>query len=167
MTEPTRPAMADRPPTDGEVAARMLVRGHLDTTGLDDVTAKAVELLVAADEVAAASYHERATPRLWRTPWWWAAVTAMTVLVVLAVANLVLIRGQRASEEQRRNIARVVRDIDSCVSPDGECAKRGRAQTGAAVTELQRAQLIAVECADEYDGRAAIELCVARLMGSG
>lgn len=166
MTEPTRPATADRPPTDGEVAARRLIRGHLDTSGLDDVTAKAVELLVAADEVAAAAYMPH-RPRLWRSPLWLLSIVGLTVLVMLSAAVLVLIRGQQSGDEQRQQLVDLTESVRSCVDPNGECAKRGREQTGAAVAELQLAQLVAVECADAYDGRAAIERCVAERLPAG
>src|SRR4051794_6486233 len=102
---PARPARAEFPPTDGEVAARRLVAGHLDTTGLDPITAKAVELLVAADTLAAEAYAP--TPkqrRLWHDPLWWVALVVLGVLVLLSSSMLLIVRRADEGKRQRERL---------------------------------------------------------------
>lgn len=168
---PTRPARADFPPTDGEVAARKLIAGHLDTTGLDPVTAKAVELLVTADQLAAEAYRpEQPSPRrLWHEPLWWLAVTGLTALVLVSVAVLLLVQRSDEGKRSRDRLERVATQqtevldqVRSCVDPAGACSQRGQQTTSKAVDALSRATLVIVECADRYDGDDAIDACVAR-----
>lgn len=162
--EAVRPSTAGGPPTDGEVAARRLIVGHLDTSDLDPVTAKAVELLAAADMVAAEHYQPHA-PRLWREPMWLMSFAVMTVLLVVAVALLLIVRRTDESTAQRDRIQQVSEQIKDCVEPAGKCAQRGNAQTAAAIVQLIRANTIAVECADAYNGTDAIDACIARRYG--
>lgn len=164
-TAPPRPARAEFPPTDGEIAARRLVAGHLDTSGLDPVTAKAVELLVGADAVAAEQYH---APRRRRDRLTVALLAVMVTNVATAAALGVVVHQQSSSEAERATIANtskrtesIAEQIKSCVDPEGECAKRGQATTAEAVAALNRATLVIVKCADEYDGADAIDRCVA------
>lgn len=164
---PARPARADFPPTDGEIAARRLIRGHLDTSGLDPVTAKAVELLAAADMVAAEQYVPNQR-RAWRQPLWAALIAVLATNLVTAVALGIVARGQQRGDEEREQIATtltqtktIAEAVQSCVDPQGACAQRGQATTAEAVAALNRATLVIVQCADEYDGAAAIDRCVA------
>lgn len=168
---PARPARAEFPPTDGEVAARRLVAGHLDTTGLDPVTAKAVELLVTADTLAAEAYRgpQPKQRRLWHEPLWWLAICGLTALVLVSVAVLLLVQrsdeGKRSRDRLERVAAQqteVLDQVRSCVDPAGACSQRGQQTTSKAVDALSRATLVIVECADRYDGDAQIDACVAR-----
>lgn len=169
--EPTRPARADLPPTDGEVAARRLIVGHLDTSGLDPVTAKAVEVLAAADMVAAEHFTPK-PPRLWREPLWWICIFVLTCLVIVSVAVLLLVHRVNEGVEQRDRLTKIseqnsdlLAQVKSCVDPAGECAQRGQQTTSEAVAALSRATAIIVECADAYDGTDVIDACIARRLG--
>lgn len=50
--------------------------------------------------------------------------------------------------------------IRDCTTPSGACYQRGQEQTGKAVGSINTVTQIAVVCADQYDGRAAIEECI-------
>lgn len=149
------------PPTVGEVAARRLIVGHLDTSDLDPVTAKAVELLAAADMVAAERFSPK-PPRLWREPMWLVTIFVMVVLVLLSATMLLLLQRSDERGKQSERLTQISEQIKSCVDPAGACTKRGQEQTGAAVEMLNRTTVAVVECADTYDGKAAIDACVLR-----
>lgn len=129
------------------------------------MTAKAVELLAAADALAAQhSALPGPAPRLWREPVWLLTVGVMTVLVVVSLAMFLLVQRSDESAKQRHRIEDVQQQIKSCVDPAGECARRGSEQTQRAVEQLNRATVAVVECADAYDGKAAIDACVQRAL---
>ena len=50
--------------------------------------------------------------------------------------------------------------IRDCTTPSGGCYQRGQEQTGQAVGSINTVTQIAVVCADQYDGRPAIEACI-------
>ena len=50
--------------------------------------------------------------------------------------------------------------VKDCTTPSGGCYQRGAAQTGQAVGSINAVTQIAVICADQFDGRSAIEACI-------
>lgn len=50
--------------------------------------------------------------------------------------------------------------VKDCTSPSGKCYQDGGRRTGQAVGSINTVTQIAVICADQYDGRAAIEACI-------
>lgn len=182
----SRPSTAEHPPTDGEVAARRLITGHLDTDGLDPTTARAVELLAAADLVAAEQYLASgsrmapATTRVLRDPLKLTLVIAMICLVVMALGYLkvaqsqnTLVEASQASKEQRAQLTALVEankqlseEIASCVTPDGECAKRGAAAQAQAIESIV-SQITVNACKIAHvDDRAATLLCIKDVGGT-
>lgn len=175
-----RPSTAAHPPTDGEVAARRIITGHLDTDGLDPTTARAVELLAAADLVAAEHY--LATGRsagsrskeLFSDPVRITLVIAMLCLVVQGLGYLKVAQAQnnlsaaaQTSKDQRAELTRLTEEnkalteqIASCVTPEGACAKRGAAAQAAAIESIVT-QLTVNTCKIVHmDDQAAQLLCI-------
>ena len=72
------------------------------------------------------------------------------LLVVFAFVNYLGIR------EMQRGTAL----IQDCTTPSGQCYQRSRAQTAGAVGSINTVTQIAVVCADQFDGRSAIEACI-------
>lgn len=132
------------------------------------MSARAVELLAYADMVAAEGYVPRPR-RLWREPLWWVALAVLTCLVLLSTAMLLIVRRSDESRAQRDRLTTIseqnsdlLEQVQSCVDPAGTCAKRGARTTSEAVSALNRATVVIVECADAFDGDAAIDACIAR-----
>jgi hypothetical protein len=50
--------------------------------------------------------------------------------------------------------------VKDCTTPEGKCYQRSQAQTATAVGSINTVTQIAVVCADQYDGRPAIEACI-------
>lgn len=180
-----RPSTADHPPTDGEVAARRIIHGHLDTEELDPVTARAVELLAAADLLAAEHYlatgQSAQVPRrqIFSDPMRITMVIAMFCLLVLGLGYLKLAQSQnslieasRVSHDQRAQLTvlteenkRLSEEIASCVTPGGECAKRGAAAQEAAIESIVT-QITVNACKIAHvDDRAATLLCISDVGG--
>jgi len=50
--------------------------------------------------------------------------------------------------------------VKDCTTPSGHCYRDGVQRTGQAVGSINTVTQIAVVCADQYDGRPAIEACI-------
>lgn len=105
----------------------------------------------------------------------WAVIGIMAVAMLIVVINAVL----QTRATQRTNVPKidstaetlkVVKDlaekINSCTDPEGACARRGRAQTGAAVMDISSRQIAAVACADRPGTQTPLEIkaCVERTL---
>lgn len=101
-----------------------------------------------------------------------AAVSAVVVVLLNGALTSTKIRGtQQTNAPKIDNTAQTLKvveqlavKINSCVDPEGACAKRGRASTAAAVGDISVRQIAAVACADQPGTQTApqIKACVAR-----
>lgn len=109
---------------------------------------------------------------------------AISVVLMLVVATLgvVLIRSSQkantstldSARDAAESAKRSVTLIEDCVTPQGECAKRGQKQTAKAIGDIGQAQLIMLSCAFTVDRPgmtaeeflAALQPCVARMVAA-
>lgn len=133
---------------------------------IDAVTARAIQLLAAADVYASENRSPRAR-RGWHDPAILAIVIAMITLMVLAFGYLRLTQvGDRltqVADDNRRLSTQnsdLLQQVNSCVDPSGECAKRGAENTGKAVASIVSAVSVAICTAvnptDHQDARQCV-----------
>jgi hypothetical protein len=145
---------------EAQVATRRIVKGHLVTDDLDPVTARAVEILVAADVVAAEQLLKPVAPQQrWRD-----LLTSRNFLTILVFATLVLMSyqqfrladvtsGNHTTQTKLVGIANsnhhLQRQIQSCVTPDGACYRRGQRSQKHAVEQIIQS-IINIACEVSY-----------------
>lgn len=98
-----------------------------------------------------------------------ALVLGLTWTVVQTTLGVRLIRetqldnAQRAKETQlnTETIERLAEDIESCTTPEGECAKRNARATADAIATINEITIFAAACATQGNDTATeIRLCV-------
>ena len=133
-----------------EIAARRLIRGHLNTDGLDPVTAKAMELLAAVDVVAAedrppttVTTTTMCEKRRWHDPLFAAMLAGLVCLVLLSLGYWQQTNQAANLHQQARNIQqlqhqnqRVLAEIESCTTPKGECTQRNAKGTQGYIDQI-------------------------------
>lgn len=131
---------------EAEVAARRIIAGHIDTADLDPITARAVEILVAADLLMAAdSIRERTFPgnrarvedRTEHNLWYRITlVAAMLSLMLMSWGFLRVVNLADQSHATQAQNRQILDAINSCVNPKGDCAKRGATSQAKAVGQI-------------------------------
>jgi hypothetical protein len=98
-------------------------------------------------------------------------VTVVAIFLVLMLGARDDSRKQLANQEELKRqsdqiarqadqIARLAEQVKDCTTPGGVCHDRNEAATATAVGSINTLTQIAVVCADQYDGRPAIEACI-------
>lgn len=108
-------------------------------------------------------------------------IVSAVVLLVVAAFGVVLIRTSQKANTSTLTSAQAAAKaaekgtelIQDCVTPKGECAKRGQEQTAKALVDIGQAQMVMLSCAFTIDRDVSAEEfmgllgdCVARLTAS-
>lgn len=68
---------------------------------------------------------------------------------------------------QRAQVIRLVRTIEDCTNPEGECAQRGQAQTGEAVGQINTVTIAAAWCRPTVSTYQELLGCVKSVTATG
>jgi hypothetical protein len=137
--------------TDDDAAARAVESLDLRDAMIAGLAAGANDLVKVAHDLYKVSMLSRVEKVVAGILLAGLAITSVTSLVLLFRLN-----GVTASNRQNTTI------IKDCTDPTGTCFKEAQARTAAAVAQLNSTTIIAVECADAYDGQAAINACIVK-----
>jgi glutaminase len=96
-------------------------------------------------------------------------VATCVILVVSRIAQTAQlaaeIRGSQVTNTKTLNNSdQVLKVIQDCTQPDGECYKRGQSQTAAAVSSINKVVILAAACAGQHPGQSVVQIqnCVVK-----
>lgn len=99
-----------------------------------------------------------------------ASVIIVASLVTSSISLVVLLQIHGIANTNKTNNT-ATRDntatIKDCTDPTGTCYRENAIRTAVLITQLQTSMVVAVECADEFNGRAAINACIAARIAPG
>lgn len=80
---------------------------------------------------------------------------------IISLFVLISLHGIASTNRDNNGITRQnTATIKDCTDPTGKCYQENASHTALLIAQLEAATFVAVECADQYDGRAAIDTCI-------